>query len=99
MTNESRAQSGREPVHAVCAEMGEAAVLADLERAGVKFQSSEQKRLAWEWAYEQRINRERATEEALRVTARQTLRVAIGTFLVALFTALLVLAELLARHG
>lgn len=93
MAIETRAPSDKPAVFALCEEMGEAAVLADLERAGVKFMSEHEKWLAWEWVYGQRLKREQATEEALRATARQTMRVAIATFFVALFTAGLLLAD------
>lgn len=89
MVTESRANYDREPVHAICEEMGEAAVLADLERAGLKFSSSEQKWLAWEWVYAQRLNRDMEQSKAIRDTARWTLLVAGFTFLVAFFTAFL----------
>ena len=94
----SRAQFNKPTVFRTCEEMGEAAVLADLERAGVIFQSSEQKWLAWEWVYEQRINRDLATQRALSETARKTLWVAIGTFIVAAATAALVLLGFLDHH-
>ncbi len=89
MVTESRANYDRGPVHAVCQEMGEPAVLADLERAGLKFSSAEQKWLAWEWVYTQRLTRDEAQSKSIRDTARWTLLVAIFTFLVALFTAFL----------
>jgi hypothetical protein len=72
-------------VFAKCARMGEAAVLADLERSGGEFTLGEQS-LAWEWIYQQRINREEATRKALRNTAIWTSAVAVFTALVALFT-------------
>lgn len=93
-----RAEFAKPTIFRTCDEMGEAAVLADLERAGVSFQSSEQKWLAWEWVYTQRINREQATQKALRDTAVKTLWVALGTCAVAVFTACLVLVEVYARH-
>ncbi|MEW8070932.1 MAG: hypothetical protein AB2765_20355 [Candidatus Thiodiazotropha endolucinida] len=89
MITESRANFDRGPVHSTCEEMGEAAVLADLERAGLKFSSSEQKWLAWEWVYAQRLDRDEAQSRSIRDTARWTLLVAIFTFFVALFTAFL----------
>lgn len=98
MAIKSRAKHEQTTVFAKCEEMGEAAVLSDLERAGVDFASSEQKWLAWEWVYSQRLKREEAQSGALRATARWTLLVAGGTFLVALFTFLLVWAEQCSKH-
>lgn len=46
------------PVFALCEEMGEAAVIADLERASLVFQTAGQKALAWTWVYSQRTERE-----------------------------------------
>ena len=98
MATESRAEFDRGPIHAVCEQMGEAAVLVDLERSGQKFSSSEQKWLAWEWVYAQRLKRDEAQAKSLRDTARWTLSVAVCTFLVALFTFFLAWGELCARH-
>lgn len=89
MVTESLANYDRGPVHAICEEIGEAAVLADLERGGLRFSNSEQKWLAWEWVYTQRLKRDEAQSRAIRDTARWTLVVALFTFLVALFTAVL----------
>lgn len=98
MVTDSRAQFDKGSVFATCEEIGEPAVQADLERAGERFPSQEQKNLAWEWVYDQRIKREEATEQALRDTAKQTMRVAFGTFLVALFTAALPAVQFYFRH-
>jgi hypothetical protein len=98
MVTESRAQFDKGSVFATCEEIGEAAVLADLERAGVKFTSQDQKELAWQWVYGQRIKREQATGQALRDTVKYTMLVALGTFLVALFTAGLFAVEFCLRH-
>jgi len=98
MTNESRAQFNKPSIFGVCEQMGESAVLSDLERAGVKFSTAEQKWLAWEWVYTQRLKRDEATGEALRTTAKQTFLVAVFTALVALFTAALVVVEVWRSH-
>lgn len=97
MSNESRFEFNKSSVFGVCKQMGEAAVLADLERAGATFTESEQKWHAWEWVYHQRIARDHATGEALRATARQTLLVAVFTALVAVGTAALVCVEVIAK--
>jgi hypothetical protein len=76
--------------------MGEAAVLADLERSSQRFTESEHKWLAWEWVYARRLRREEEQSKALRDTARWTLAVAFCTFLVALFTLSLAWSEF---HG
>ena len=85
---EAQIKFNREEIRQRCHELGEAAVLADLERMGLEFQSAIQKGTAWEWIYEQRINRESTTQSALRKTAYWTMAVAIATFVVALITAL-----------
>ena len=87
MAGESLAAYDRRTVFAACEEMGEAAVLADLDRAGVAFASSEQKWLAWEWVYSKRLEREKAQSKALKSTALWTFAVAAATFLVAAFAA------------
>ncbi len=91
--NETVVRGDRANVFATCEQMGEAAVLADLERSGSRFQSRAEDAIAWEWVYEQRIKRDIATGEALRNTAKQTMYVAAGTFLVALFTAAIVATD------
>jgi hypothetical protein len=73
-------------VPAKCETMGEAAVLADLERTGAVFKSSEQVGIAWEWIYARRLAREEAQSKALKDTARYTFYVALGTLVVALAT-------------
>ena len=55
-----RREYNKGPVLALCEEMGEAAVLADLERASLVFQTSEQKTLAWSWVHSQRMKGENA---------------------------------------
>ena len=80
--------------------MGEAAVRADLDFTRTTFASPQQQFAAWEWIHGQRMKREAATEKALRRTASWTLVVALATFLVAAFTAALVLVELFrSREG
>ena len=96
MTNENSTPRDKSVVFAECEKIGEAAVLADLERGG-RFYARVEAPLAWEWVYEQRIKRDRATGEALRITAKQTMFVAVGTFFVALFTASLVAIEYFSR--
>lgn len=54
------------PVFEECERLGEAAVRADLERAGKIFQSGSQKAAAWEWLHE-RANA--AQERALNLAA------------------------------
>ena len=96
--NASGAELSKASVFGECEKMGEAAVLSELERAGVQFTTPEQKWHAWEWVYQQRIARERATGEAIRATAKQTMLVAVFTALVALFTAALAGIELWSKH-
>lgn len=98
MATESCAQLDKGSVFATCKEVGEPAVQADLERAGVKFTSQEQKNLAWEWVYGQRIKREEATRQALQETARQMMHVARATFLVAFLTAALSVIQFFLGH-
>ena len=97
MSAESRVESNKALVFELCEEMGEAAVLADLERAGATFKSDEQQWQAWEWVYSQRIKREQDSADSLKATARWTLWAALGIFLVALFGVLAWLA-LFSRH-
>jgi hypothetical protein len=47
MSSDSRTEFNKGPVFALCEEMGEAAVIADLERASLVFQTAGQKALAW----------------------------------------------------
>jgi len=98
MAVESRPEFNKTTLFKTCEEMGEAAVLADLERAGMKFQTEEHKWLAWEWVYSQRLKRDQATAEHLKATAKWTMLVAVCTFFVALFTGMLNFLEFWARH-
>ena len=87
MASDSREKFNKPPVFGVCEQMGEPAVLADLERMAKQFTTAEQKAYAWKWVYAQRQKREDANSEAIINTARQTMYVAIGTAVIALATA------------
>jgi len=86
----------KQQIFSACEHMGEAAVLSDLERSGATF-AAEDRWLAWEWVYAQRLKREKETGEAVRSTARQTLYVAVGTAVVALFTAAMAITAFLSK--
>ena len=81
-----------------CEEMGEAAVLADLERPPpyAQFKTPEQRYFAIEWIHAKRLTREEAQNNALKTTARYTIHLVIATLVVALATFFVALFSL--RH-
>ena len=88
MTMNSREKFDKPAVFGVCEQIGEPAVLADLERMANHFTTSQQRAYAWEWVYIQRQNRDDANSEAIINTARQTMYVAFGTAVIAIATAM-----------
>jgi hypothetical protein len=75
MSTDSRTEFNKGPVFALCVEMGEPAVIADLERASLVFQTPGQKALAWTWVYSKRTER----ENARRIRERRLLWIALCT--------------------
>lgn len=74
----------KDEIYKLCAEMGHAAVLAELERRGMIFQVEVEKGYAWEWVYQQRLDNDVEQAKSLRDTARYTFWVAIATAITAL---------------